>query len=35
METPVLTEIRGPVLIVTLNRPERRNAIDIDMAYAL
>jgi enoyl-CoA hydratase len=31
----VLTERDGPVLIVTLNRPERRNAVDLATAQAL
>lgn len=31
----VLTEDRGPVRIVTLNRPERRNAVDRATAWAL
>lgn len=35
MTTEVLTEIRGHVLIVTLNRPERRNAIDHQTAVGL
>lgn len=32
---PVLTEIDGPVLTVTLNRPEKRNAVDRPTASAL
>ncbi len=36
METlPILTEIDGPVFVVTINRPERRNAVDRDCADAL
>jgi enoyl-CoA hydratase/carnithine racemase len=35
MVEPVLTEIFGHVLVVTLNRPEVRNAIDVDAAHAL
>lgn len=35
MSDIVLTEDRGPVRIVTLNRPERRNAIDIPLRLAL
>lgn len=31
----VLTERDGPVLIVTINRPERRNAVDLPTAKAL
>jgi enoyl-CoA hydratase len=31
----VLTERDGPVLIVTINRPERRNAVDLQTAEAL
>jgi enoyl-CoA hydratase/carnithine racemase len=27
----VLTEVRGPIAIVTLNRPERRNALSVEM----
>ncbi|NPC96108.1 crotonase/enoyl-CoA hydratase family protein [Nocardioides sp. zg-DK7169] len=34
-EPPVLVERRGPVLVVTLNRPERRNAIDLRTARLL
>lgn len=34
-ERPVLTEDRGPVRIITLNRPHRRNAIDLPLRYAL
>lgn len=33
--TPVLIEDRGAVRIVILNRPERRNAIDLSLRYAL
>ncbi|WP_028847726.1 type II toxin-antitoxin system Rv0910 family toxin [Thermocrispum agreste] len=32
---PVLTERRGPTMIITLNRPEVRNAIDVATAAAL
>jgi enoyl-CoA hydratase/carnithine racemase len=32
---PVLTEIRGAVAVVTLNRPDTRNAIDIPLRLAL
>lgn len=32
---PVLTERRGQVMIITLNRPEARNAIDVATATAL
>ena len=32
---PLLTEIDGPVYIVTINRPERRNAVDRKTADAL
>jgi enoyl-CoA hydratase len=36
METlPILTEIDGPVFVVTINRPERRNAVDRDCADRL
>ena len=36
METlPILTEIDGPVFTVTINRPERKNAVDRDCAQAL
>lgn len=36
METlPILTDIDGPVFIVAINRPERRNAVDRDCADAL
>jgi 2-(1,2-epoxy-1,2-dihydrophenyl)acetyl-CoA isomerase len=31
----VLVEDRGPVRVLTLNRPERRNAIDLPLRYAL
>ncbi|MQW75577.1 crotonase/enoyl-CoA hydratase family protein [Nocardioides sp. dk4132] len=34
-EPPVLVERRGPVLVITLNRPERRNAIDLRTARLL
>jgi enoyl-CoA hydratase len=32
---PILTEIDGPVFVVTINRPERRNAVDRNTADAL
>ena len=32
MEPTILTETRGPILIVTINRPQARNAVDRDMA---
>ncbi len=32
---PILTEIDGPLYVVTINRPERRNAVDRDCAAAL
>jgi enoyl-CoA hydratase len=32
---PVLTQTNGPVLTVTINRPERRNAVDMPTAHAL
>src|SRR5690606_27303828 len=32
---PVLTERRGPITVITLNRPEARNAIDMATAAAL
>lgn len=35
MTEPVLTERRGLVLVVTLNRPEVRNAVDRSMAQAI
>jgi 2-(1,2-epoxy-1,2-dihydrophenyl)acetyl-CoA isomerase len=35
MEPPVLTERRGAVLIVTLNRPDRRNGITTEMCEQL
>ncbi|WP_067904388.1 enoyl-CoA hydratase/isomerase family protein [Nocardia vaccinii] len=34
-ESPVLTEDRGAIRIITLNRPDRRNAIDLPLRYAL
>ncbi|MEM9726457.1 MAG: crotonase/enoyl-CoA hydratase family protein [Pseudomonadota bacterium] len=34
-EPPVLTERRGPVEIITINRPEKRNAVDGPTAAAL
>src|SRR4051812_9042205 len=35
MELPILTESRGHVLLVTLNRPERRNALSIELMTQL
>lgn len=35
MSEPVLVEDRGAVRLVTLNRPERKNAIDLPLRYAL
>ncbi len=32
---PILTEIDGPIFVVTINRPERRNAVDRATAAAL
>ena len=34
-ETPVLVEDRGAVRVITLNRPNLRNAIDLPLRYAL
>jgi len=34
-ELPVLTEKRGPIRVITLNRPQRRNAIDLPLRHAL
>ncbi len=34
-ETPVLTEQRGKVLLITLNRPEQRNSVNRALAEAL
>jgi enoyl-CoA hydratase/carnithine racemase len=31
----ILTEIRGKILVVTINRPEARNAMDVEMAHAI
>jgi enoyl-CoA hydratase len=31
-ENPVLTEVRGPILIVTLNRPEAKNAANLALS---
>ncbi|MBR0778629.1 crotonase/enoyl-CoA hydratase family protein [Bradyrhizobium diazoefficiens] len=31
-EAPVLTEVRGPILIITLNRPEAKNAANLAMS---
>ena len=35
MTDKVLTERRGGVLVITLNRPEVKNAIDTDTAWAV
>lgn len=35
MSSAVLTERRGPVTVVTINRPERRNAVDREMGVEL
>lgn len=35
VDSKVLTEIRGQVLIVTINRPECRNAMDVEVACAI
>lgn len=35
MTDKVLVEQRGHVLLVTLNRPEARNAVDMDMCVAV
>ncbi|MHB1164134.1 MAG: enoyl-CoA hydratase-related protein [Candidatus Nanopelagicales bacterium] len=35
MKASLLVETRGPVLVMTLNRPERRNAIDDELASSL
>ena len=36
VENPtVLVERRGPVTVITLNRPERRNAVDLATAVLL
>ena len=35
MESPVLVEVRGNVQIMTLNRPEARNAATLEMAEAM
>jgi enoyl-CoA hydratase len=32
---PILVEERGPVLIITLNRPSQRNAVNLEMATAI
>jgi enoyl-CoA hydratase len=34
-DSVVLTEHRGPVLVITLNRPETRNAVDAALAHGL
>jgi len=31
-ENPVLTEVRGPILIITLNRPEAKNAANLALS---
>src|SRR5688572_27252883 len=35
MSESILTEARGPVLLITINRPERRNAFDFATADAM
>jgi enoyl-CoA hydratase len=35
LATPILTERRGSVLVITLNRPESRNAINLALAQGL
>jgi enoyl-CoA hydratase/carnithine racemase len=35
VSNPVLTEASGPVMTVTINRPERRNALNADVAAAI
>ena len=35
MADEVLTEIRGKVMVITLNRPEAMNAVNQDLAQAL
>jgi methylglutaconyl-CoA hydratase len=35
MDQPILTEQRGPFTILTLNRPERRNALSIELMTQL
>src|SRR5262245_19699884 len=32
---PVLTDVRGPVLIITLNRPEAKNAANLALAQGV
>ncbi len=34
-ERPIITQTDGPVLTVTINRPDRRNAVDVPAAQAL
>jgi enoyl-CoA hydratase/carnithine racemase len=34
-EAKILSAVRGAVLVVTINRPERRNAIDAEVAYEI
>lgn len=34
-DAPVLTEARGPVLVITLNRPDARNAVNLAAAMAM
>lgn len=34
-ETPVLTEARGPVLIITMNRPEAKNAANLALSQGV
>lgn len=35
MNDPVLYEMRGAVAILTLNRPEQRNSVNVDLTHAL
>ncbi len=35
MTEPLLVDVRGPVALVTLNRPEARNALSLDLARGL
>lgn len=35
MSDPVRVEVTGPVLVVTLDRPEKRNAVNADITHAL
>jgi len=34
-QAPVITEVRGAVCTIILNHPEKRNAVDREMADAL